>query len=76
MADNDVKYQAILQLLESFREDNSDDHKEILKILREQNGRIRKNEGWRKTVTGIAIGLGLGAGVSGAALFKYLSELL
>ncbi len=50
--------------LAEFRVDNKEEHREIIALLREQNGRVRSLEEWRRTVGRTAVMWGvIGAGV-------------
>jgi len=63
----------ILEVIRSFKEENSKAHSEIKTLIKEQNGRVRKLENWRIYLTGIAVGAGLIAGVSGKYIIEFFT---
>lgn len=64
--------QMLTNMITSLKESNDNAHKEIIKKLDQQNGRIGKNERFRFLVVGIAIGSGLISGLGANALLNLL----
>ena len=61
-----VEWQRIYEINQiEKRDDNDNDHKAIIKLLKEQNGRVRVNTGRINWIIGIGVGVSfvLGLGV-------------